>query len=485
MKPADKPKSLADLPTEMIEQIVLDVCPIYRLDALEMPGVRPEGRDRDGKRSSDDFWLKERVNDLKRLLRTSKALYEAANPILYRCPFILSGPTLKAYVAPPEKNVARKLTQLLRTLEEAPMLADLAVAFVCEEPAWVSLDDHLRRSAARAGMPLPAADAKARSWVSLAKLVLASLPRAQSLTMVRGFCPLDNPAAGAADLESLTSLVISTAWPISPSSRIGVAAPNLQTLCLRGRRVLVGPDFEDFMGGPPLKHLTRLVVDAERITPTKMLSILPHVARLERFAYKKDEMHRRPDEIHQPASSLLRAIDRELLGALARRCAGSLRTLCLDVGRPRAVPAAPSFGPFCKLEDVWLKSDIVVDSGRGPPESPELGIWSLPPSLRRLHVKTSVLCRGGKWGKGQRMTPNVRQSTVPETGGPGSVGPSSRGDYTLILNEWLTTKVAKGAYPVLEDLALSNYTCPQKIADEVSGLGIKLLGNADPASILW
>ncbi|KAF6813065.1 hypothetical protein CMUS01_12923 [Colletotrichum musicola] len=456
------PKSLADLPTEVIEQIVLDVCPIYRLDALEMPGVRPEGRDRQEKRSSDDFWLKERVNDLKRLLKTCKALYEAANPLLYRCPFILSGPRLRAYVAPPEKTVARKLTQFLRTLEEAPLLADLAVAFFCEEPAWVPLDDDLRNSTARVGLPVSDEDADVEDlpMVSLARLVLASLPHARSLTMISGLHLVVNPG-GQIRLESLKSLVISSAVSADLIPlRIGVGMPNLRTLCLRGTHLLSNTNFIKSMRGPRLKHLTRLVVDVDWIAPSVLRRISPHLARLERFACKTDQVG--PD-----STSISVASDSALVEALAEHCAGSLRTLCLDVGRPPAVPAAPSFSPFCKLEDVWINSDLVIDSGKGSPEGPQPGIWSLPPSLRRLHVKTSWICRGGKWERD------------PVTGG------ITEGTYAPILSEWLTTKVAKGVYPVLEELAISDYICPKEIADEVSGLGIKLLGDADPWSIFW
>ncbi|KAF6826666.1 hypothetical protein CPLU01_09521 [Colletotrichum plurivorum] len=458
-----KPKSLADLPTEVIEEIVLDVCPIYRPDALEMPGVRPEGRDRQEKRSSDDFWLKERVNDLKRLLRTCKALYEAANPLLYRCPFILSGPMLKSYVAPPEKTVIRKLTQLLRTLEEAPMLADLAVAFFCEDPAWVALDNHLRQSAVRVGLPVPDEDADVEDIpvVSLARLVLAGLPRARSLTMISGFYPMINPG-GKIRLESLKSLVVSSTSPAGARPvRIGVGMPNLRTLCLRGARERDDPDIGGLMGGRPLRHLTRLVVDVDWTTPSALPFMSSHVARLERFAYKTDELG--------PACPLIPvASDTALVEALAQRCAGSLRTLCLDVGeRQRAGSAAPSFTLFCKLEDVWIKSDVVVDSGRGTAEGPQLGIWSLPPSLRRLHVKVNSSRRG------------VERQGDTVNGG------SIEGKYSAILNEWLTTKVAEGAYPALEELAISDYTCPQEIADEVSELGIKLLEDVDLFPLLW
>lgn len=457
-KPADKPKNLADLPAEVIEKIILEVCPIYRLDALEMPGVKPEGRDRRQRMSSDDFWLKYRVNDLKKLLKTCRAVYRVANPLLYRCPFILSGPRLPVYVAPPEKTLVQKLTQLLRTLEEAPLLADLAVAFFCEEPAWVPLDNHLRQSTARVGLPVSDAGVTDLSLVSLARLVLANLPRARSLTVRSCFYLEVNPAGG----ESLKSLVISsTSSAESILIRIGVGMPNLRTLCLRGTRLLSNTDPGRLARGPPLKHLTRLVVDVDWIAPSVLPCISPHVARLEKFACKTNEVG--------PGCPLIPvASDTALLKALAKHCAGSLRTLCLDVGeRQRAAPAAPSFSLFGKLEDVWLKSDIVVDSGRGTPEGARLGIWSLPPSLRRLHVKVNRSRRGVDW----------RWDTVH--------GGKIEGEYSVILDEWLTTKVAKGAYPALEELAISFYICPQKIADEISARGIKLLKNVDPRPLLW
>lgn len=447
--PKNTMAKLDALPAELIERVLLEVCPMYSHEALKTPGEKPDART--PTYATRDEWrrntyLRSEVRDLIRILQTCKTIYNAANTLLYRCPFIFSGYWTV-------ESTCCKLKLLLRTLEENPGLAALAIAFYCEEPGWEPLNKKLERSTARVGLN-SGVYINDRLHVSLAKLVLANLPRVRHLSMSYRFDAMADPATEMISLESLESMVTGNLqWKHGPVG-IGALVPNLRLLWLRedpwGMHEWAG-----LSDGPPLTKLTCLVVEAEWISPAMFQCLLPHTTRLETFSCQS---------YPTGGDIITEAI---VVEGLASHCAGSLRTMCLKIESVGWIGTLPSFDAFRKLENVYLKSDIVVNSGPTDTD-PQVGIWSLPPSLRRLHLET------------HRMTETDMGEWVPWF----TEVPSKA--YIAVVGEWLATKVAKGAYPVLEELAIPKQAHPSAaVAGEIAALGIRMLDKADCSPMFW